>query len=486
VGPHVDGRGWRVAEGARLRLAPLGRPVERGRDPRAAVRRTDDVHRHEAARLDDADQVHVHQVQAGGGPQVPEQAWLDVFRPQWLGQQGVVHQIDLTNGQVVRHPPVRVDRRDLRIVEAVSARGDAQRPFLDEKQFQEDNREAGPQGPPWRSLRVVKPLRDEDTGRFNVVLVDGLNEETAAEMYTRRKIGGFLHLYVGEEAVAVGTIGALEPDDYIVSHYREPGHALARGLEPSCVVVCPEQAIVCGDLDDPNSKLSRLIERHPDPSDRRAWLLHLTPAARPKLTQLRWLGEVTRGEALAGVPEADAERVGLIRKTVGKDVAIMLDANQGWDLPTAVRAAKLCEPHDIFWLEDPMPWFDERGTLARLKAETRIPIAAGETEYSPFGLRTMVVEGLVDYLIIDSTWAGGLTTWRKAAVMAEMYQIPMAAHHDPQIHIHLACAVPNALILETFPNPQRDPLWANLFTERATIETWTLVPGLSCAPGFLA
>jgi MarR family transcriptional regulator for hemolysin len=52
-----------------------------------------------------------------------------------------------------------------------------------------------------------------------------------------------------------------------------------------------------------------LIERHPDPSDRRAWLLHLTPAARPKLTQLRELGDVTRAEALAGVPEADTERL---------------------------------------------------------------------------------------------------------------------------------------------------------------------------------
>jgi DNA-binding MarR family transcriptional regulator len=51
----------------------------------------------------------------------------------------------------------------------------------------------------------------------------------------------------------------------------------------------------------------RLIERHPDPSDRRVWLLHLTPAARPKLSLLRRLGEVTRGEALADVPEADIE-----------------------------------------------------------------------------------------------------------------------------------------------------------------------------------
>src|SRR5437868_10720088 len=168
-------------------------------------------------------------------------------------------------------------------------------------------------------------------------------------------------------------------------------------------------------------------------------------------------------------PEADAERVGLIRKAVGKDVALMLDANQGWNLPTAVRAAKLCAPHDIFWLEDPMPWFDERHTLARLKTATRIPIAAGETEYSPFGLRTMVAEGLVDYLIIDSTWGGGLTTWRKAAVMAELYQIPMAAHHDPQIHVHAVAASPTGFILESFADASRDPLWFELFRERPQI-----------------
>ena len=57
-------------------------------------------------------------------------------------------------------------------------------------------------------------------------------EEKAAEMYARRKIGGFLHLYIGQEAVAVGAVSVLREDDYIVSHYREHGHALARGLDP--------------------------------------------------------------------------------------------------------------------------------------------------------------------------------------------------------------------------------------------------------------
>src|SRR5262249_44528843 len=167
--------------------------------------------------------------------------------------------------------------------------------------------------------------------------------------------------------------------------------------------------------------------------------------------------------------EADAERVGLIRKAVGGNVALMIDANQGWDLPSAIRAAKLCEPHGIFWLEDPMPWYDERHALRRLKAEVDIPIAAGETEYTPFGLRTMVAEGLVDYLIIDSTWAGGLTVWRKAAVMAELYQIPMAAHHDPQTHAHAVAASPTGFILESFADPTRDPLWFELFRERPKI-----------------
>ena len=123
--------------------------------------------------------------------------------------------------------------------------------------------------------------------------------------------------------------------------------------------------------------------------------------------------------------------------------------------------------------------------LERLRAATSIPIAAGETEYSPFGLRTMVAEKLVDYLIIDSTWAGGLTTWKKAAVLAELYQVPMAAHHDPQIHVHAVAASPTGFILESFADPSRDPLWFELFRERPEIADGFMAvpdaPGLGLA-----
>lgn len=61
-------------------------------------------------------------------------------------------------------------------------------------------------------------------------------EEKSAEMYTKTNIRGFLHLYIGEEAVAVGVMQALTDDDYVLATYREHGHALARGMDPGAIM----------------------------------------------------------------------------------------------------------------------------------------------------------------------------------------------------------------------------------------------------------
>ena len=61
-------------------------------------------------------------------------------------------------------------------------------------------------------------------------------EEASSRQYMQGKIGGFLHLYIGQEAVAVGAISALNDADYVVSHYRDHGHALARGMEPKVIM----------------------------------------------------------------------------------------------------------------------------------------------------------------------------------------------------------------------------------------------------------
>jgi pyruvate dehydrogenase E1 component subunit alpha len=69
-------------------------------------------------------------------------------------------------------------------------------------------------------------------------------EEKAAELYTVGKIGGFCHLYIGEEAVGVGAISTLGPDDYLLTSYREHGHALARGMDAGEVLaeLCGKQS----------------------------------------------------------------------------------------------------------------------------------------------------------------------------------------------------------------------------------------------------
>src|ERR1700694_428390 len=61
-------------------------------------------------------------------------------------------------------------------------------------------------------------------------------EEKSAEEYTRGKIGGFMHLYIGQEAVGVGSITNLRPEDKVLSSYREHGRAILKGMEPQVVM----------------------------------------------------------------------------------------------------------------------------------------------------------------------------------------------------------------------------------------------------------
>jgi pyruvate dehydrogenase E1 component alpha subunit len=61
-------------------------------------------------------------------------------------------------------------------------------------------------------------------------------EEKAAELYRNGKIGGFCHLYNGQEAVSTGSIGALNPDDYVITAYRDHGQAISKGVQPNTIM----------------------------------------------------------------------------------------------------------------------------------------------------------------------------------------------------------------------------------------------------------
>lgn len=87
-----------------------------------------------------------------------------------------------------------------------------------------------------KSTNGVTTREPDAIGMLQMMMNIRRFEEKAAEMYARGKIKGFLHLYIGQEAVATGAIAALREDDYLVTHYREHGHALARGVDPNAIM----------------------------------------------------------------------------------------------------------------------------------------------------------------------------------------------------------------------------------------------------------
>ena len=81
-----------------------------------------------------------------------------------------------------------------------------------------------------------KLSNDELIEMYRMMLLIRRFEERTAQMYGMQKIGGFCHLYIGQEAVGVGAIKALRPDDYFLSAYRDHGHILAKGTDPNPIM----------------------------------------------------------------------------------------------------------------------------------------------------------------------------------------------------------------------------------------------------------
>jgi L-alanine-DL-glutamate epimerase-like enolase superfamily enzyme len=180
--------------------------------------------------------------------------------------------------------------------------------------------------------------------------------------------------------------------------------------------------------------------------------------------------------------EDDYNRVKAVRQAVGPNVKLMLDANQGWDVPTAIRASNKMYDLDITWLEEPLHWYDDVEPLKQVKLNTRIPLASGEHELTRWGARRLMETGAIDYIQFDCNAHGGISEWRKIAGMASMMYIQMAPHHEPVLHGHLLASVPNGYILESFANPDRDPFFFELYDRKPRIEKSVLY--LDDTPGF--
>ena len=159
----------------------------------------------------------------------------------------------------------------------------------------------------------------------------------------------------------------------------------------------------------------------------------------------------------------DMARMEIVRDVIGPDAQLMIDVNRAWDLKIAIEGARALEALNPTWLEEPVRWADDRRELALLKQRTAIPLSGGESELTSYGCRAMVEAGGIDILQFDCTMFGGFTEGRKLAALCELNHIDVAPHHDCFIHAPLVAGSPAGLILESFTDPERDPLQAELY-----------------------
>jgi L-alanine-DL-glutamate epimerase-like enolase superfamily enzyme len=181
-------------------------------------------------------------------------------------------------------------------------------------------------------------------------------------------------------------------------------------------------------------------------------------------------------------PQADAERVEAARKAVGSDFMLAVDANRGWTADEAIHFARLVEPLDIRWFEEPCHWYDDAAQMARVRTKTGIPINAGQSEITSHGVRRLIDAGAVDIVNYDASEGGGVTDWRRAAALCATAGVAVAHHEESQIAQHLISAVPHGTCIECFADPERDPVWQRIWVNRPAIEDGTMA--VSPGPGF--
>lgn len=152
-----------------------------------------------------------------------------------------------------------------------------------------------------------------------------------------------------------------------------------------------------------------------------------------------------------GQPELakDIDRVGQVRKMLGAEFPLMVDANQQWDRPKAMRACRALEPFDLTWIEEPLDAWDVEGHAA-LALSLDTPIATGEMLTSFAEHAQFIMAGSSDFVQPDAPRVGGITPFLQIMNLASFKGRKLAPHFAMEIHVHLSAAYPGEPWLEHF------------------------------------
>lgn len=153
----------------------------------------------------------------------------------------------------------------------------------------------------------------------------------------------------------------------------------------------------------------------------------------------------------------DLDRIERVRRRIGDDVALMVDANQGCSLRYAEQLGAALRAYDIEWYEEPVLYTDVDGH-AHLAATLAVPIATGQSEYLEHGMARYLKARACRVLMPDLCRMGGVTGWRNAAGLAAKHGVPVSNHLYVQFGQHLQAAIPNRTWVDTID--WLDPLFA--------------------------
>jgi L-alanine-DL-glutamate epimerase-like enolase superfamily enzyme len=152
---------------------------------------------------------------------------------------------------------------------------------------------------------------------------------------------------------------------------------------------------------------------------------------------------------IGGDEDRDVERVRAVRRAIGPNHKLMVDANQGLTLGRALRLARRLEEFRLEWFEEPFPK-DDLESYARLSNATEIPLAAGEREFGVPPFRRLVAARCISVVQPDLLRVGGVTGWQQVAGLADSHLLPIAPHFYREYDVHLAAAQPNLIAIESF------------------------------------
>jgi L-alanine-DL-glutamate epimerase-like enolase superfamily enzyme len=150
-------------------------------------------------------------------------------------------------------------------------------------------------------------------------------------------------------------------------------------------------------------------------------------------------------------PAEDTERIAAVRQILGPHRTLMVDANERFTHPEAIRRARMWEPYNLFWFEEPLP-AEDVGGHTKVKAHTSIPIALGESLFNRQQFREYICSDGVSIVQPDACRCGGITEWLKIAHMADCHTMQVSPHFVMELHLPLVAAIPNGLFVEYIPS----------------------------------